>query len=313
MLDPAPTDLALGDLLSWLDAQGYGFVTPTPATQAIVCSRADPAQSRDARDVFGWSLPFRPEMVAPDLWDHVQHSGIIRSAEDGMRSWVRVSRVHGHLFLHSAYPTDEEAAVFLGPDTYRFADFIEAELRDVGAVRRIVDVGTGAGVGGILAGRLRPEAVVTLTDVNAEALEMARVNAQHAGVRAELVCGCGLGAVEGPVDLILANPPYLVDGGKRVYRDGGDMHGARLSLGWALEAAHRLDPGGRLLLYTGSAIVKGHDVLRSALGEHLAPLGCDLRYREIDPDIFGEELREPGYRDVERIAAVGAVITRRAI
>jgi hypothetical protein len=33
-----------------------------------------------------------------------------------------------------------------------------------------------------------------------------------------------------------------------------------------------------------------------------------LRYEEIDPDVFGEELEEEPYRNVERIAAVGAVI-----
>jgi len=31
-------------------------------------------------------------------------------------------------------------------------------------------------------------------------------------------------------------------------------------------------------------------------------------YREIDPDIFGDELRRAVYADVERLAAVGIVI-----
>jgi hypothetical protein len=42
----------------------------------------------------------------------------------------------------------------------------------------------------------------------------------------------------------------------------------------------------------------------------LPPLGCTLDYREIDPDVFGEELSKPIYADVERIAVVGAVITK---
>jgi hypothetical protein len=36
----------------------------------------------------------------------------------------------------------------------------------------------------------------------------------------------------------------------------------------------------------------------------------DIAYREVDPDIFGEELGTPAYADVERLAAVVAVITR---
>ena len=39
--------------------------------------------------------------------------------------------------------------------------------------------------------------------------------------------------------------------------------------------------------------------------------GCDLRYREIDPDVFGEELETPAYADVDRIALVAAVMDRR--
>jgi hypothetical protein len=33
-------------------------------------------------------------------------------------------------------------------------------------------------------------------------------------------------------------------------------------------------------------------------------------YRELDPDVFGEDLDEPAYAQVERIALVGAVIVR---
>ena len=88
------------------------------------------------------------------------------------------------------------------------------------------------------------------------------------------------------------------------------MRGAQLSYDWAIAAARRLRAGGRMLLYTGSAIVEGRDGLREALARDLAPLACDLDYAELDPDIFGEELDLPAYRAVERIAAVGAVITR---
>jgi hypothetical protein len=36
-----------------------------------------------------------------------------------------------------------------------------------------------------------------------------------------------------------------------------------------------------------------------------------LDLSEIDPDVFGEELDQPGYGQVERIAAIGAVIKTR--
>ena len=88
------------------------------------------------------------------------------------------------------------------------------------------------------------------------------------------------------------------------------MHGGALSLAMAKEAAQRLAPGGRLLLYTGSAIVDGRDALREALAEAMAQAGCSLAYREIDPDVFGEELDSPPYAEVERIAATGIRIDK---
>ena len=38
-------------------------------------------------------------------------------------------------------------------------------------------------------------------------------------------------------------------------------------------------------------------------------IGARLVYEEIDPDVFGASLARPSYAEVERIAAVGAVVT----
>jgi hypothetical protein len=109
---------------------------------------------------------------------------------------------------------------------------------------------------------------------------------------------------------VIANPPFVMDEEGRAYRDGGDLYGLRLSLDWAEEAMRRLPAGGAMLLYTGSAIVGGRDGFRDALGRSAPALGFTLRYAELDPDIFGELLDEPAYREVERIAAVGAVLVK---
>ena len=74
----------------------------------------------------------------------------------------------------------------------------------------------------------------------------------------------------------------------------------------------RLKPQGRVILYTGSAIVGGEDRLAAALRREADERGYALHYREIDPDVFGEELSKPQYRDVERIAVVAAIITAPA-
>lgn len=303
-------DEALAALLERLKATGYRFIPPTPETHRRVVARLDKARADDLRDVFGWSRPFAREGLSPDLFGLLESADAIRGADGLFRSDVRVASIDDSLFLHSAYPTAGRDSVFLGPDSYRFVQFLDRELAGGPTVRRLVDIGAGSGVGAILAARHLPGARLTLTDINPLALRFARINARHNGVSIEVLEGSGVDPVEGAIDLAITNPPFIVDPLRRAYRDGGDSHGAALSLDWALAAAAKLAPRGRILLYTGSAIVAGEDRLAAALRERLPQLGCALRYTELDPDIFGEQLDEPGYEDVERIAAVGAVIVR---
>lgn len=303
-------DAALLALLEALHRQDYRFVPPTPETHRRVIARPGRQEARDLRDVFGWSLPFAPDLLPGGMLDLLDRGGMLQAEGERMRSGVRVARIEDRLFLHSCFPTEQEDSVFLGPDSYRFVAFLQGELPRRPGVRRLVDIGAGAGVGALMAAPFLPGARLTLADVNARALRLASINARHAGIEVELVEGDGIDAVSGLVDLAIANPPYIMDPDARTYRDGGDMHGARLSLDWTLAAGRRLAPQGRVLLYTGVAIVDGRDALREALVRDLPALGCTLRYREIDPDIFGEELDKPAYADVERIAAIGAVIEK---
>jgi methylase of polypeptide subunit release factors len=300
-------------LLAWLDVGDYDFVTVTPESHRRVVGRPDMARATGLRDIFGWSLPFDDATAGEELLTLLRNGELLRESGDRYKSTVRVSRVRGQLFLHSAFPTDSDDSVFLGPDTLRFLDFIERELTAQPApVARLVDIGAGAGLGGILAAKMLPApARVELADINTRALSFARINAAHAGIEVETIESDGVAAIASGFDLAIANPPFIVDEGGPAYRSGGGLHGAELSLRWALDGAAKLAPGGRVLLYTGSAIVDGKDALRDALERELPALGCTMRWRELDPDIFGEELAKPAYREVERIAAIGAVLQKR--
>lgn len=303
------TGRPLVELLSALAARGYDFVTPTPSTCRRMAEQPAPARP-GLRDIFGWSRPFTEPDLDGGLMDLLRAADLLEDLGGRYRSRVRVSAVHGRLFLHSAFPTNTAEAVFLGPDSYRFADLVAAELRQGPAVSSILDIGAGAGVGGIVADRYAPGAAITLSDVNPHALTLAAANAEHARVGARLVRACGLEGTTGDFDLIIANPPYIAGASGRIYKDGGDLHGARLSLDWTRQGLARLAPGGRMILYTGSAILSGgRDQLRERLEDLTAGGGFSLRYRELDPDIFSSELRRAAYADVERLAAVGAVVT----
>ncbi len=305
-------DRALASIIAVLKAADYHFITPTPATHARVVARRERAQ--DLRDVFGWNLPFTGDAVGPDLAELMLQAEILEQRGELFTSTVRVSSLGDDLFMHSAYPTNAADSVFFGPDSYRFARFLEAELPRLAPRAHIVDIGAGAGPGAIAAARVMPEAYFTLTDINPGALRLAAVNwvMAHLGPVYFAVCDTlpdELLAHAPPIDCIIANPPYIADAAHRAYRNGGGMHGGELSLRWAKLAAERLAPGCAFLLYTGSAIVGGEDRLKAALIETLR--GFDVSYGEIDPDVFGEELERADYAGVDRIAVVGLVAIKR--
>jgi methylase of polypeptide subunit release factors len=298
-------DSALVELGRALRETHYRFVAVTPETHARVLA-ADPRDAKDLRDIFGWSRPFRSELLPKPLLELGRSAGIFELEKDTLRSTVRFSTLDDHLFVHSAYPTVEHHAVFFGPDTYRFCAFVR---RSLGRAGRLVDVGTGSGAGGIVAAALAKS--VVLSDVNPRALRCARVNAAVAGVAADIVESDLLDGVDGPIDTILANPPYLADGEHRLYRDGGGRFGEAFALRLIREALGRLSPDGRLVVYTGAPILDGRDVLREAVEPLCREAGATFGYEELDPDVFGSELELPAYRGVERIAAVG-IVARKA-
>jgi len=317
----------LVELGSALRDGGYHFVTPTPATHERVRARAErlamaegrPLLARNLRDVFGWNLPFRRTLLPPGMLAACDTAGVLGPAtaagaeqpDEIVRSQVRFATVDGPggrlMFVHSAFPTTDRHAVFFGPDSYRFA---AALTRTVWKARRLIDVGCGTGVGGLL---LAPRAEqVVLADVSPRALELARVNvALNPGGGAISVCQSDvLGQIEGDFDVVIANPPYLADASPghagRLYRDGGGPLGLDLSVRIVTESLARLRAaaGGQLVLYTGVPIIEGQNVLADRVEAVLREQATRWRWEELDPDVFGEELDRPPYRDAERLAVV---------
>ncbi len=282
----------------------YAFVTTTPSTHRRVLARD--REARTLRDVFGWSKPFRRELLPSRMLSMLEEAGALERAGPLLRSAVRYSTVGPLLLAHSAYPTTPADSVFLGPDTYRFASFLQA--RAPGRVGSLADVGCGTGAGGLLLSSRA--ASVQLLDVSANALRFARANCELNDVPARVAQSDALSGAEGALDLVIANPPYLADELGRAYRDGGGELGTGLSVRIVREALGRLRPGGRLLLYTATPVIEGEHLL----WRQLAPLlrGFPFDYAELDPDVFGEELDRPEYSGVERIAVVGLDAHREA-
>ena len=300
---------ALGELLRLLKARDYRFIAVTPATHATVVARRPPSQP-SLRDIFGWNRPFDADDIPEPFLDVLRAAHAVENHQGTLRSKVRVASLGDDLLLHSAFPTDDVSSVFFGPDTYRFVRFLEQQLPRISCAEWLVDMGAGSGAGAIAGSRLHAFERVTLVDVNVEALRLARVNAAAAGVQAEEVA-CD--ALPAGADIVIANPPYMMDSSGRAYRDGGALLGGAVALDWVTQALRSLAPEGTMLLYTGAACVDGEAPLLRAMAEACRNAGASLELSEIDPDVFGGELSEPGYEQVERIAAIGAVIKIRAV
>ena len=312
----APNE-ALLSLGRWLQSQAYRFTCTTPDSHARVLERFADREAQTLEDVFGWNLPFRAGVV-PDAVIHWLHdAGALAHMGSRLRSGVRFASIGQRLFVHSSFPTLDPDSVFFGPDTYRFVRLVDSVLSAPWPcpVRSVVDIGCGGAAGAVLAlDSLDPHALqrVLLRDLNPRALQVAATNAVlNATGNVELSLGDALADVDGEFDLLIANPPYMMDDGMgRAYRDGGSYGGVDLALRFLSDAMDHVAPGGRIVLYTGSPIVRGVDGFLRYASALLDRTPLRYRYTELDPDVFGESLSLPQYAEVDRIAAVGLVVSR---
>jgi release factor glutamine methyltransferase len=150
---------------------------------------------------------------------------------------------------------------------------------------RIADVGTGSGAIAVTLARARPDATVLATDISADALEVARANAQRHAVAITFLEG-DLGAPLGPhapFDLIVANLPYIrsdeipalppeVRAEPALALDGG-ADGLALVRALIAQAPALLSPGGALALEVGAGQARETAGLLQAAGF------ADLRVR----------------------------------
>lgn len=279
-----PAILALLHLGKQLRARGYHFITPTPLTHQRVNLRPENQFAHDLRGVFGWSRPFADAALESEIVEAMRQAQVLQPHPDGWISEVRWSSLNDDLYVHSRFPTQASDAVFFGPDTYRFTRLLRHYLAHCQQpLRRIADIGCGAGPGAITAAKLCPGAQVFALDINPSALRLTTVNARLAGIyNLNVQSSDLLRDVPGQFDLIIANPPYMLDPQQRIYRHGGGRHGAGLSLAIFDTAMERLAPGGTLLLYTGVAIFDGGTPSSTRSDSHCAiPVGTGSTRKSI--------------------------------
>ncbi|MCX5838044.1 MAG: peptide chain release factor N(5)-glutamine methyltransferase [Deltaproteobacteria bacterium] len=150
------------------------------------------------------------------------------------------------------------------PETECLIEEVLRFYRPPGEGLRVLDIGTGSGVIGVVLARELPAARVAATDLSPGALAVARRNALSHGVaeRMDFFQGDLFAAVSGDWDIICSNPPYipeveydLLPAGIRNFEPRGALiagpDGMAFHRNIIGEGAHRLKAGGRIFLEIG--------------------------------------------------------------
>lgn len=242
----AAAALARGAARNSRDPGRAGFDSPAEEARALLASLLDVRRS--------WTAHHAGDVLAPDLVD-----ALLRAADKRARGAPLQYATGRAAFRHLTLAVDERVLI-PRPETEVLVD-LALERCDGGTV---VDVGTGSGC---IALSLATEGSfdrVIATDVSADALAVARANAERVrGVsrtRVELRVGSMLAPVAGErVRMVVSNPPYIApaeapslpplvrdwEPAIALYSAGGGMaHITALGR----EAAGVLEPGGWLLL-----------------------------------------------------------------
>lgn len=269
-------------------AELAGAPTDTPALEAAVL----------LADALGVSK----ERLFARMGDPVGARGMasFRRALDLRRNAVPVAYIRGVKEFYGHTFSVDRRVLIPRPDTECLVEAALAAVAEDPSVRRVHDVGTGSGCIAIALKAARPELTVSVSDVDAACLEVCRVNQRrllgreclHARV-ADLLAG-----VPGPLDMIVANPPYL-DAAACARMAGrgwpepmgalrGGEHGAEATLRLIDQAGGRLRAGGYVLLETAPEHVERIEAALTAAGFAEVAMHRDLAGR---PRVVGARRR----------------------
>ncbi|RAV32106.1 hypothetical protein DLJ54_04875 [Corynebacterium heidelbergense] len=266
----------------------------SPAVQSPGCraeSSSDPAQRRAqliVSTVYLRTPHPRADLEAifgPSLTEELVDTGLWRSTGAGVGGVlpdlyapsvdIRPIRSTPHGGSEIIIASDADASLDLRVPRSDFVPGVGNAPRSLlGAIpprpgRRILDLGCGSGVLGLILATADPHAQVTATDISPRALMFAAASAASVtDGRVRLLHGSWFDPVEGEeFDTIVCNPPFLIGPGaqRHVYRDGGlELDGAsRLVIS---QAPDYLADGGSAHLLASWALGEGESAAQRVTG-----------------------------------------------
>jgi release factor glutamine methyltransferase len=155
-------------------------------------------------DERGWLIAHDDDVLGADACDRYLDLCRRRAAGEPLAYLVGEKEFFG-------LPLAVDARVLVPrPDTETIVEWALELLRDRQAPR-VLDLGTGSGAIALAIQSARPDAVVEAVDRSADALAVARANAQRLGLPVHFRQADWL-AGSGRYDLVVSNPPYIREG-----------------------------------------------------------------------------------------------------
>lgn len=97
------------------------------------------------------------------------------------------------------------------PDTETLVEWALEQL-PTETTQRVLDLGTGSGAVALALQHHRPQNQITAVDASADALAVAQANAHRLQLPVHFIHSDWMAAVPGRFEMIVSNPPYVVDG-----------------------------------------------------------------------------------------------------
>lgn len=260
----------------------------------------------DAKLLTGHALGLNALALATREQDAVSDADAARIADLLQRrmSGESVARIIGEKEFYGLPFRLSAATLEPRPDTELLVDLA---LQHLPANGRFLDLGTGTGCIPIAVLSNRPEATALATDINPDALAMARENAERNGVadRLSFAQGSWFEALSNPpeaaFDLIASNPPYIEtavvetlapevkDFDPRLALDGGPDGLAPYRV-IAVGAKRYLRPGGMVLVEIGYD--QGAPVAKLFADHGFADIGVHKDLGGLDRVILAHHFKE---------------------